>query len=75
MTCTTVKKYVAAFVDRELSAWRTRALADHFMLCASCFRRLLVQLRIKALLRRHAKNTAAPPQLRQRIQRALTKEK
>lgn len=71
MTCTSVEKYSAAFVDRELSARLRHNVTLHLAECPPCRDVIQMQKRIKRLVQTGAKTLPAPAALRWRIQLML----
>lgn len=74
MNCATLERYADAFVDGEVDASARIEVEKHLAACRSCKERLEFATWFKKRLKSDAK-TAAPAELRAKVQRALESER
>jgi anti-sigma factor (TIGR02949 family) len=71
MDCQDVQKFIHAYLDGEFDEHEWAAISAHLESCDSCRRTAELEERFRRCLRSSFRTVSAPPELRERVQRAL----
>ena len=74
LTCREAVARLDLYIDRELSPREQKTVARHMKLCAHCARQFRFEAEVVAGLRAKLERIEAPPEMMERIRRALENE-